>query len=158
MIHVSPGSFSDLQEAAARMPALLRLLQGNGILTASGLISKATAKHQKVRKRERILCVCWRGGLYGPVYPLIGQRRPMKGNFVELYRVAGVGEVMALGSMVLFDLRTCSQLPLELIAEATSPAAESHSKGPGAERRPSPCSTKRRRGRTTTGAPRLASP
>ena len=47
-----PGSYTDLQETAARIPALSRLLQGNGILTASGLISEATVKRPRVRKRK----------------------------------------------------------------------------------------------------------
>lgn len=51
MMRFYPGSFSDLQETAARIPVLSRLLQGNGILTASGLISKIV-KRQKVNKRR----------------------------------------------------------------------------------------------------------
>eukprot|EP00903_Cladosiphon_okamuranus_P005498 g5479.t1 len=46
MMRFYPGSFNDLHETAARIPVLSRLLQGNGILTASGLISK-TVKRQK---------------------------------------------------------------------------------------------------------------
>lgn len=46
-----PGSYTDLQETAARIPALSRLLRANGILTASGLISKTAVNRQRVRKR-----------------------------------------------------------------------------------------------------------
>lgn len=50
MMRFYPGSFSDLQETAARIPVLSGLLQGNGMLTASGLLSK-TVKRQKVQQR-----------------------------------------------------------------------------------------------------------
>ncbi|CAN0335056.1 unnamed protein product, partial [Ectocarpus sp. 12 AP-2014] len=42
---LSPESFTDVQETAAKIPALLRLLQGNGFLTACGPIPR-TKRHR----------------------------------------------------------------------------------------------------------------
>ncbi|CAM9160558.1 unnamed protein product, partial [Scytosiphon promiscuus] len=47
------GSFSDLQRIAARIPTLSRLLQGNGFLTACGLIPKTLGKRHKGKHHQK---------------------------------------------------------------------------------------------------------
>lgn len=95
MVRFSPGSFSDLQETTARIPALSRLLQGNGILTASGLILKTTVKRQRVRKRKRKVDLGVAPHIYGlswRMYANIGQCE--EGMLRQYFQFSEVGEVM----------------------------------------------------------------
>lgn len=52
---VASASFRDLQETAARTPALARLLQGLAFLTASGHVSKEASKGERVREKGKRL-------------------------------------------------------------------------------------------------------